>query len=229
MNRPRPSPIFLALVVACTCACSTSPSSAGVSGPGADASPDASQFDDSGAGLDAPADGASVGSDGTAERRACTSTFGHALTKTFGRLDGILVSIVSRDHGGCNGDSSHIHLQVESHAATYDVAVNLDGLSAEVTHPLVSGTWSDGWHSGVSLDYVRDLGVHAASFVAASETALERQLAEADHVSVFATGYGTGGVHLVHRNGSDHDGAIVVYLLSESPRFLVFRFAQQVF
>lgn len=230
MTRPTSWPTLLSLVAACTWACSSSPSSTAASVSGADASVEASKPDDSGAsGLDAPTDGTSVAIDGTPERRACTSTFGHALTQTFGRLDGVLVAIVSRNHGGCNGDSSHIHLQVESRAATYDVAVNIDGLSGKVTHPLVSGTWSDGWHPDASLDYVGDLGVHAASFATTSETALEQQLAKANHVSVFATGYGTGGVHLVHRNGSGHDGAVVIDPLSESPQFLVFRFPQQVF
>jgi len=41
---------------------------------------------------------------------------------------------------------------------------------------------------------------------------------------IFATGYGRGGGHLIHRNGHGHDGAIVIDPLSAKPRFLLFRF-----
>lgn len=172
------------------------------------------------AGID-PEDGAPV-------RRACTSNFGRGLSQTFGRLDGILVSVVPANHNGCNGDGTHVHLQVESGAATYDIAVNIDGLSAEIAHaPLAA--WADGWHPGVSLDYPADLAVHAPAFATTNARTFEERLSAANHVSIYATGYGSDGAHLVHRNGGGHDGAVVLDPLGPSAQFLVFRFPQQSF
>lgn len=189
------------------------------------ASPDAPEpLADAGSASDAGS-----GSDGVPQRRTCTNTFGHTLSQSFGRLDGVLVAVVPRDHNGCNGDSSHIHLQVESGSATYDVAVNVDGLVTETQHSFVGTAWKDGWHSTATLDYVGDLGVHATAFSNTDAATLEQRFAQVNHLSVFATGYGPGGVHLVHRNGSGHDGAIVLNPLSTSPTFVVFRFPQQSF
>src|SRR5262249_9474429 len=72
----------------------------------------------------ATADGgpdASVPDDGTPTRVPCTGNFGALLSAIHGRMDGYLVSIVAP--GGshaCNGDASHVHLQVQVHGATYD-------------------------------------------------------------------------------------------------------------
>ncbi|HEY3357730.1 MAG TPA: hypothetical protein VGQ83_31040 [Polyangia bacterium] len=53
-------------------------------------------------------------------------------------------------------------------------------------------------------------------------------LTNANHVSIYGTGYGPDGMHLVHRNYG-HDGAIVIRPLSATPHFLLFRFADQSF
>jgi hypothetical protein len=54
-------------------------------------------------------------------------------------------------------------------------------------------------------------------------------LANANHVSIFTTGFdGTGG-HLIHRNPTSHDGAIVINPLSSSPTYLLFHFTTQSF
>src|SRR5438132_12017259 len=64
------------------------------------------------------ADGGQPPSDDGAPRRiACTNGFGSALSTSFGRLDGYLVAIVPPGHRGCNGDQTHLHLQVESGGA----------------------------------------------------------------------------------------------------------------
>ncbi|NOU31926.1 MAG: hypothetical protein HOO96_28815 [Polyangiaceae bacterium] len=184
---------------------------------------------DADASLPPPAHEAGVDpNDGAPVRRTCTSNFGRGLSQTFGRLDGILVSVVPANHNGCNGDGTHVHLQVESGAATYDVAVNIDGLTAETAHaPLAA--WADGWHPGASLDYPADLAVHAASFAPTNARTFEQRLSAANHVSIYATGYGPDGAHLVHRNGGGHDGAVVLDPLGPSAQFLVFRFPQQSF
>ena len=114
-------------------------------------------------------------------------------------------------------------------SAVYDVAVNIDGLMAETTHALVAGAWAEGWHTPSKLDYPTDLAVHAPAFATTNAQALEQKLASVNHVSVFATGFGPDGAHLVHRNGGGRDGAIVLWPLSDAPEFLVFRFANQSF
>jgi hypothetical protein len=109
----------------------------------------------------------------------------------------------------------------------YDVAANVDGLETEQDGPLVGGAWAEGWHTQDGLDYVKDLGLHSAAFTLTGLSAVaqevETKLAQANHVSIFCTGYGPTGCHLVHRN-SGGDGAIVLDPLSSSPHWLVFDF-----
>lgn len=159
----------------------------------------------------------------------CTNAFGTGLSTAFGRLDGILVSVVSPEHRGCNGDATHLHLQIEANAATYDVAVNVDGLSAEISHAPVGPAWSEGWHDNEALDYVGALGVHAPAFAPTHAPAIELELGVVNHISVFATGYGPTGAHLVHRNGNGRDGAIVLNPLGTQARIVMFRFTTQSF
>lgn len=157
-------------------------------------------------------------------RVTCTKSFGNAVTPTYGRLDGTLVSVVPPNHHGCNGDSTHIHLQVKANAAIYDVAVNVDGLWTEVDHDPIGIAWTEGWNTTASLDYPSRLGLHSGVFKTTDANALAHELDQVNHISVFATGYGPTGVHLVHRNGNDHDGALVLNPLSSKPRYVAFRF-----
>lgn len=168
-------------------------------------------------------------SDGTPTRQQCTGNYGNALSTSHGRLDGFLVAIVNL--GGshsCNGDSSHVHLQVLMSGAVYDVAVNTDTLVAERDLPIPDGAWSEGWHANDALDYAA-LGLHSGDFAMPSSPSalaqqIENDVATANHISVFATGYGPGGAHLVHRNGGGRDGAIVIHPLSAPARLLMFTF-----
>lgn len=167
--------------------------------------------------------------DGTPTRQPCTGNFGNALTTTHGRLDGYLVSIVNvGGSSSCNGDSSHVHLQVLMKNSVYDVAVNVDTLIAERDIPIPDGVWSEGWHTSDPLDYAQ-LGLHSSDFKQpASQSALaqqiESELANVNHISVFATGYGPTGAHLVHRNGGGNDGAIVAQPLSGQAHLMMFTF-----
>jgi hypothetical protein len=200
--------------------------------PGADAGADASRAD--------PVDAGDAGIvvdpiDGPPTRVACTNGFGAGLSATYGRLDGFLVSIVPVSTHRCNGDSGHLHLQVRMNGGIYDVAANMDVLSAEKTAPMPDGPWSEGWHSGVTFDYANTLDVHAADFTQLAPADLEAHLTEelksANHLSVFATGYGPDGVHNVHRRtgSGSNDGAIVLNPLSPTPRILMFRFTTDSF
>ena len=209
---------------------------------GTPASPDApAPAPDGHAGADAPPGGpdAPYQDDGTPTRVACTSNFGTALTSVHGRLDGYLVSIVpSTQSHGCNADNQHVHLQVKMNNEVYDVAVNVEDPAnvdyLALDHALPDGAWSEGWHPGQAglLDYPTTLGVHAGDFTATPqaqlEAAIDSELASANHVSVFMTGYGPDGGHLVHRNGNGTDGAIVIDPLG-APRILVFHFSTQSF
>jgi hypothetical protein len=187
-----------------------------------------------------PVDAAPSSGDGTPMRRACTNTFGAAMNTTFGRLDGFLVAVVGINGSSCRSDDNHVHLQVLMHNAVYDIAVNIASTSGNpdvdfltVHAPLKGAAWSEGWHPSQQLDYVNDLGVHSGSFTETTPSQLASlvasDLASANHVSVFATGFdGTGG-HLIHRQGSSHDGAIVINPLSASPQYLLFHFTTQSF
>lgn len=181
--------------------------------------------------------------DGTPTRQACTDTFGHGLTVTYGRLDGYLVSIVppSSKHS-CNADSDHLHLQILMKGAVYDISVNVaDAASAttpvkfaEADAPELNGQWEEGWHAtNVRFDYVSDLHLHSPNFgsVPTAQLAqkLEDDLAQVNHISVYSTAYGSDGGHLVHRTHGDTDGAIVIRPLSAVPHALAFCFADQGF
>jgi hypothetical protein len=235
-------PLCSLAITACTVRTTPSASvldAAASAPPSAPASPDASASGTPSIDAGAPAvvDGGVVPSpnstpdpsDGVPERRVCTEVLGSAISESFGRLDGRIVSVVKPGARACNADRTHVHLQVEANAATYDIAVNIDSLISEVAHPLTGGPWSDGWHPSGSLDYVSDLGVSARVFVPTNPQALQARLETANYVSVFAIGYGPDGAHLVHRNRRGRDGAVVLNPRSKTPTYLLFRFDQQAF
>jgi hypothetical protein len=172
--------------------------------------------------------------DGTTTRITCTNKLGSGLTASFGRLDGTIVSIVPPKQHNCNGDSTHVHLQVLANGGTYDIAVNVDALFAEKDAPLLNEPWAEGWHTtGEKLDYPSMLALHSTAFGAPTipelTQTLEAELAAVNHISVFATGYGVDGAHLVHRNGASNDGALVLHPIGAQPHYLLFNFTGQTF
>jgi len=185
--------------------------------------------------------GGTPGGDGTPTRRPCTGTFGSAMSATYGRLDGFLVAIVDPNTGSsCRGDDNHVHLQVQVNGGVEDIAVNIASTSGNpnvdfrtLAASLGGGAWSEGWHTGVQLDYATSLGVHSSSFTEETASQLtslvDNALANANHVSIFTTGFDPTGGHLVHREGSNHDGAIVINPTTSNPTYLLFHFANQSF
>jgi hypothetical protein len=163
--------------------------------------------------------------DGTPMRNACTTSYGSQLSQTHGRLDGFLVAIIPTSNHSCNGDSTHIHLQVLMHGAVYDVAVNTDTQSIERDLPIPGGAWSEGWHNPGSLDYVA-LGLHTASFTqATNEQAIETELASVNHISIFCTDYTDNtGCHDVHRRYAGSDGALILHPLASQAHLILFDF-----
>jgi hypothetical protein len=187
---------------------------------------------DSGSGTDAGS------GDGTPVRNACTSDFGSSLKGSFGRLDGTIVSIVNPGGSSkCNGDSSHIHLQVLMNDDVYDVAIDVtDGYWYQADVPLPGTPWKEGYYED-TLDYVNDLGVHSTDFVkvteSALETDLEQQLASVNHITTYGTIY-TGsdagsGMHDIHYESTNKDGAVFLQPLSSPAHMILFRFSEDTF
>lgn len=173
---------------------------------------------------------------------ACASTFGAALTNAFGRLDGTVLAVVPPAHPTCampNG--THLVLQVTAGGAAYRMVVNVQSdigpdlrvSFAIVDHALPGVPFRDGWHPGETLDYAATLGLHSTAFTPEEMAPLVARITDAiplgGNVSVYATSSGGASAHLVHRNGANHDGAIVLDPTGPSPRFLLFRFADQSF
>jgi hypothetical protein len=166
---------------------------------------------------------------------------GTAVDSPHGRLDGTLVYVVLvGTDKQCNGDDSHVPLQIEVSGEVYDVAVDIgtapnDEVGSYMeTLAVPGGAWAEGWHAADSLGYP-SLGVHSTSFTTMDPPAmaaqLEALLATTSKISIFCTGYKQGdGCHDVHyENGSTTDGAIVLDPTAATSRILFFRFATETF
>jgi hypothetical protein len=180
---------------------------------------------------DAPAVDAKIDSeDGAPMRRACTDSFGTALSPSYGRLDGFLVAIVEPGSGGCRADPDHLHLQILVNGAVYDIAANVGSDVLSTTRDQVVDTtpWTEGWHPFDGIDYTT-IDVHSSDITTAvDETSIDSDLATTNHITIYATGYDETGAHLVHRNNGA-DGAIVTRVLSAVPHVRMFRFTDQSF
>jgi hypothetical protein len=193
------------------------------------------------------ADGSSEGAvrDGPADvdkAATCAKTFGQAIGSVgFARFDGTIVAVVPPNDQACaEPNSTHLVLQMEFAGATYRMVVDVDDTAATgsirshtLPHGLVGGAWKDGWHS-VPLDYVADLGLKASDFTTVKTADAVASITEAldlgAKVSVFATAQGEAdSAHLIHRNLTGQDGAIVVGVDGASPTWLLFAFSDQTF
>jgi hypothetical protein len=171
----------------------------------------------------------------------CATSFGANLTNAFGRFDGTVLAVVPPDDQACTlPNSTHLVIQLTSAGVAYRMVVDVlsssgspDVLFDELDAPL-AGPWVEGWHPGVMLDYVTTLGVHSPAFTAMQEASLvatiSAEITLGAHLSVFATVDGEpNSAHLVHRNLTNADGAIVVRPDSASPHYLLMRFSEQTF
>jgi hypothetical protein len=163
---------------------------------------------------------------------------GTAINTKHGRLDGYLSFVVPKDGpSSCNGDDSHVHLQIRMNGTIYDVAVDIGAFTGdanlyEADMALPEGAWSEGWHD-VGLSYPQ-LGLHSTQFTAEDPTTLaqkiQTELAGVNHVSVFGDAYAQGnGCHDVHYENGTADGALVINPLSPTAHILFFRFSTQTF
>ena len=188
--------------------------------------------------------GASTADAAPASRNAtCTPLSqqnGTAVSTSYGRLDGTLVYVVGIGQSrACNGDDSHVHLQVEVSGNVYDVAVDIGTNSDEVgfeesSIAVPGGAWSEGWHGSDALSY-KSVGVHSSDMPLTAPhtlgTDLENLLVSTSRISIFCTGYSQdNGCHDVHYDdGSGRDGAIVLDPTSTNSPVVFFRFSSQSF
>lgn len=219
---------------------------AGRSGSSGQSGAGAGESGSSGHGEAAGAGGASgaAGSGGAEDKSAhCASIFGDEIGSVgFARFDGKAVAVVQPGNESCafpNG--SHVVVQLEIKGQVYRMVVNVFStkgtesriFTAETQAPLPGEPWAEGWHPA-SLDYAATLSIHSDAFTPQTKTPASQWVADAIQidapVSVFATAEGKPeSAHLVHRNGKQHDGAIVVDPTGPSPRWLLFRFDEQSF
>jgi hypothetical protein len=173
----------------------------------------------------------------------CTPTSeetGTAVDTSYGRLDGTLVYVVDVGQGEqCNGDDSHVHLQVLVSGSVYDVAIDIGtapddevGMyEASITVP--GGAWAEGWHGSDALAYP-SLGLHDTTFpLTAPDTIaaqVESLLTTTTKISLFCKGYSQGdGCHDVHYENGRTDGAIILNPTEATSSALFFRFSTQSF
>ena len=230
----------LVLAVALCVGCSSSTPSA--SSP----EPDASAADASVLDAGAPDSGPGDAADDVDKAAPCATSFGSALTNAFGRLDGTVLAIVPPNDQACAlPNSTHLVIQVTIAGVAYRMVVDVvsdqlseagsdDDLLYETDAPLAAGPWSEGWHPGVALDYVTTLAVHSASFVPIAEgdfvDRITSEITLGAHISVFATSDGEpNSAHLVHRNATNADGAIVIAPDSANPHYILLCFSEQSF
>lgn len=174
----------------------------------------------------------------------CAATFGSSLTNAFGRLDGTVRAVVPPDFPGCpQPNGTHLVLQVDMGGQAYRMVTNVLSTMGDprvffrtLDAPLAGPAWADGWHPGYTLDYVTDLHVTSDSFTPTEMAPLVEQITApielGAKISVFATSTGgsnSGNAHLVHRNFTNADGAIVIGPDNATPTYLLFRFDEQIF
>lgn len=187
----------------------------------------------SGSGMYTPPDAAPDALDKAA---TCASTFGDALTDSFGRVDGTVLAVVPPDLQTCaRPNRTHLVVQVTMNGAAYRMVVNVqsDVSTLEIDAPLAGPVWAEGWHTDASLDYPSTLGVHSTEFARTVDpvTLATNQLELGARVSVYATSSGgsfADGAHLVHRNKPNADGAIVISP-DIAPHYVLFKFDNQSF
>jgi hypothetical protein len=246
----------LAISLAAVAAVAALASACGDAETGAAASPDAfvpGPSTPDAAGIPTPG-GPGTGADaggampdaGLARAGVCAATFGSGLTPGFGRVDGIVYAVQKPSDTACvMPNSDHIVLQVLMGGAVYRMVVNVmsdrAGISpdvrvAKLLHALPAPAWSEGWHEGAALDYVTSLGASSTTsgFAPKPMTELVTELASALAVGAAVSVYATNGAgrpesaHLIHRNKTDADGALVLTPRT-NPTFVLFHFDGQAF
>lgn len=194
----------------------------------------------------APGSGGSGGAGGESppvdKAAQCASEFGDALTEDFGRADGIVLAVVKPTDTQCpTFNDDHVVLEILIDEEVYRMVINVLSDSPDpdvrfqiVEHALPGPAWSEGWHAPGQFDYVVNLDVHSdEGFTPIPMAELSDRIADeitiGDKISVYSTSSGNpSSTHLIHRNPTYHDGAIVLSP-DTSPRFMLFHFENQTF
>jgi hypothetical protein len=227
--------LLASLLAACS---SSSPATAPDAGH-ADASVDAPSGDVS---KDAAKDAARDAAADVNKAATCATSFGDSLTNAFGRLDGTVLAVVPPNDQTCAmPNMTHLVVEVTMGGAAYRMVIDVlsdegppDVSFYELDAPLADGAWAEGWHAGVLFDYVLTIKVHSTSFTAMTQANLAAkvtsEIALGSKISFFATSMDEPtSAHLVHRNETNEDGAIVIGPDTASPHYLLFRFSDQTF
>lgn len=167
----------------------------------------------------------------------CVAEFGSVFTRSNGRADGTLVALVEPTDSDCpEYNDDHVVLEVMMLGQVQRLVVSVDGVAVHrVDGQLLGPGFSEGWHLDMDLDYVGDLGVHSTDFTPVSMDEAVAFVCEGLEVgapvSVFAYSDGSrpSSAHQVHWNERYPDGAIVAHPTAESPTYLLFRYADDVF
>lgn len=246
MHTPRLLPILIALslplAAAASCSSSSSGNTGGAGGQGStSASTSATTSTSTGSTSSTGTGGMQPDGGDVDKSKDCASTFGNALTSSYGRVDGTVLAVVQPGDMKCPmPNNDHLILEVTMSGAAYRMVVNMQSTSGDpnvqylsLAHALPAPAWSEGWHTGLSLDYVNDLGVHAAGFTPHPMAELAKLVTDAitvgSKISVYASSSGGASAHLIHRNTTNADGAIVIDPDGAAPQMLLFHFADQTF
>jgi hypothetical protein len=167
----------------------------------------------------------------------CATEFGALFTKANGRADGTLVALVRPVDQQCTApNNDHAVVQLSILGQVQRLVVSVDGVAVmSKAAPLLGAPYKEGWHTGSTLDYVSDLGVHSTDFTSVSMdqavTFLCEHLTVGAPVSVYAycDGNYPTSAHQIHYNEKYPDGAIVLNPTSANPTWLLFRYENQVF
>lgn len=167
---------------------------------------------------------------------------GTMLTSAFGRLDGTVLAVVKPSDTDCYlPNSDHVVLQVLWGGKAYRMVINIQSSfgDPDVFYLVHNGApdglvWEEGWHPGLSFDYVTNLGAHSGVFTQVPMLELADKIADeitlGQKVSVYGTSDGyPSSAHKIHRNGGGTDGAVVIDPGSDNARVLLFHFANQSF
>lgn len=173
---------------------------------------------------------------------ACVDAFGESLPSGYGRLDGTVIAVLAPGEQCPLPNSDHVIVELLASGEVYRVVVNVLSTSADpdvrfgtLDHALPAPAWSDGFHTGVTLDYVADLGLHAgvAPFAAKPMAELGPLVVSKIDVGAKIAAYAQGttgtSIHNVHRYGGGKDGALVLDPTGPNPHWLVFHFQNQSF
>jgi hypothetical protein len=176
------------------------------------------------------------------KRLPCVQRSGFATdlpTDTYGAIEGELVTIIPPGMKGCPSDTDHVHLQIVVGDKRYDVAMTVDSMInaplAIHLHTLPDSVPDLGF-AMAKFDYEKDIGTPSADFTPLAKDALATKiidsLKDAGRVRIFGQTYTDGtGIHLVHRNGTDRDGVLIVHRVEAggADRAIALRFSNNVF